>query len=362
MQRSANPTQVLQEQGQSLWLDNITRDMLNDGTLKRYRDQLSITGLTSNPTIFEEAIGHGNAYDEQIHTLAGQGLQGEQLFVELAITDLQRAADLFRPIYDHTKGLDGWVSMEVSPLLVHDAKATALAAAQIHKVANRPNLFVKIPGTAEGIAAIEETLFAGIPVNVTLLFSTPQYLAVAEAYMNALERRLDAGLAPDVASVASIFVSRWDKAVAGKVPELLRNKLGIAVAQQTYKAYWDVLNSQRWKSLEAAGARPQRLLWASTGTKDPKAPADLYVAALAAPNTIDTMPEKTLLEFAAHGIPCNGVLTLVDPEPLLGEFRSAGIDTVVMAQQLQAEGGDAFARSWHSLLLGIESKRKRLAA
>lgn len=355
------PTQSLHEQGQSLWLDNITRDMLNDGTLKRYRDELSVTGLTSNPTIFEEAIGHGNAYDEQIHALGDQGLPSEQLFAELAIADLQRAADLFRPIYDQTGGLDGWVSMEVSPLLVHDAKATALAATQIHKAASRPNLFVKIPGTEEGVAAIEETLFAGIPVNVTLLFSTSQYLAVAEAYMRALERRIAAGLKPDVTSVASIFVSRWDKAIADKVPEHLRNKLGIAVAQHTYKAYWDLINSQRWRSLESAGARPQRLLWASTGTKDPKAPADLYVAALAAPSTIDTMPEKTLLAFAEKGVLSSGILSNTgSAEPLLQEFLAAGIDMDSLAKQLQDEGGASFAKSWHSLLKGIEQKRESL--
>ena len=357
------PTQILHDQGQSLWLDNITRDMLSDGTLRRYRDELSVTGLTSNPTIFQEAIGRGSAYDDQIHALMKRGMSGEQLFSQLAISDLQRAADLFRPIFDKTGGLDGWVSMEVSPLLVHDARATALAAEAIHKAAARPNLFVKIPGSVEGVAAIEETLFAGIPVNVTLLFSTEQYRAVADAYMRALERRVAAGLNPDVTSVASVFVSRWDKAVADSVPAHLRNTLGIAVAQQAYKAYWDLVNSPRWRELESKGARSQRLLWASTGTKDPEAPADLYVSALAAPSTINTMPEKTLLAFAEKGVPSTGMLSnTVDPTPRLAEFRSVGVDVDALAMRLQDEGGQSFVKSWNSLLAGIEKKREGLAA
>ena len=358
-----NPVDVLKEMGQSLWLDNITRDMIGDGTLKRYRDELSITGLTSNPTIFEEAIGRGDAYDEQIHTLAGRGLQGEQLFAELAITDLRRAADLFRPIFEATDGADGWVSMEVSPLLLHDATATALAAREIHRAAGRPNLFVKIPGSVEGISAIEETLFGGIPVNVTLLFSAEQYLAVAEAHMRALERRHAAGLKLDVASVASLFVSRWDKAVSQRVPEALRNRLGIAVARQTYKVYRELLSSRRWQMLESLGASPQRLLWASTGTKDPTAPEDLYVSALAAPLTINTLPEKTLLSFAEKGSPGTGLLgTRTDPAAVMAEFKRAGIDIAALAIQLQAEGGSGFARSWNSLLEGLARKRDKLVA
>jgi transaldolase len=357
------PTQTLHDRGQSLWLDNITRDMLNDGTLKRYRDEFSITGLTSNPTIFEETMGHGNAYDDQIQTLSAQGLKSEQLFAELAITDLQRAADLFRPIFDQTRGLDGWVSMEVSPLLVNDSTATVLAAKAIYQAAARPNLFVKIPGSPDGVSAIEETLVAGIPVNVTLLFSTDQYLAVAGAYMRALERRIAAGLKPDVMSVASLFVSRWDKVIAEKVPETLHNTLGIAVAQQTYKAYWDLLNSQRWRALESQGARPQRLLWASTGTKDPKAPATLYVEALAAPNTINTMPEKTLLAFVEKGVPGAGLSSnAIDPERVLWKFKEAGIDIGTLASQLQDEGGKSFVKSWTALMESLAKKRTRLAA
>lgn len=350
-------TQALHDQGQSLWLDKITRDMLNNGTLKRYRDELSVTGLTSNPTIFEEAIAQGEAYDEQIEALVQHGLRGELLFASLAVADLQRAADLFRPIFDESGGLDGWVSMEVSPLLIHDTTATVLAATQIHAAAARPNLFVKIAGTEEGIAAIEEAVFAGIPVNVTLLFSTNQYLAAAEAYMRALERRVAAGLKPDVASVASLFVSRWDKAVLSKSPPPLHNTLGIAVAQRTYKAYWDLVSSQRWLALEAAGARPQRLLWASTGTKDPNAPADLYISALAAPGTLNTMPEKTLLAFSQTKEPIIGTLfDRDDPEPVFDAFKSIGFDTDKLAKQLQDEGGQSFSKSWHSMLDRLEEK------
>lgn len=353
-----NAIQVLRDQGQSLWLDKISREMLDDGTLERYRDDLSITGLTSNPTIFAEAMGHGSAYDEQIRELTGLGVRGDRLFFELALADLRRAADLFRPIFEQTQGRDGWVSMEVSPLLIHDPVATALAAKEIHKAAGRPNLFVKIPGTEEGISAIEETIFAGIPVNITLLFSATQYLAVADAYMRALERRSAAGLTVEVPSVASLFVSRWDKAVVDKVPERLHNKLGIAVAQQAYKAYWELLNSRRWHDLESAGARAQRLLWASTGTKDPQAPATLYVTALGAPNTIDTMPENTLLTLAEASVPAGGGLLsrAADPRQMLESFKLAGIDIDALANQLQTEGGESFKKSWHTLLGGLDRK------
>lgn len=353
------PTHELHERGQRIWIDDITRDMLNDGTLQRYRDEFSVTGLTSNPTIFEEAIGKGNAYDEQIQTLARDGASSEALFAALAIADLQRAADLFRPIYDHTGGLDGWVSMEVSPLLIHDAAATARAAQQIYKAAQRPNLFVKIPGTPEGVAAIEETIFSGIPVNVTLLFSAQQYQAVADAFMSALERRQAAGLDLKIASVASIFVSRWDKAVADKVPDRLRNRLGLTIAHQVLTAYRQVIGSERWCSLEVAGARAQRLLWASTGTKDPKAPADLYVSALAVPDTIDTMPPRTLLAFVKGGTLADDPLS-DDPAPVMEEFAAAGLDTEAIASQLQREGGDAFAKSWRSLMQSLEAKRQAL--
>ncbi len=294
-------TKTLHDLGQSLWLDNITREMLDNGTLRRYIDTLSITGLTSNPTIFDEAIGNTSAYDGGIRRKAEAGLKGEELFVELALEDLRRAADMFRPEFERTSGIDGWVSMEVSPLLANDTKSTIDAAMRIHKQANRPNLYIKIPGTPAGVPAIEQAIFAGVPVNVTLLFSSEHYLRVAEAYMRGIERRIAAGLDPRISSVASLFVSRWDRAVADQAPPELRNRLGIAVAGRAYRAHNELLQSKRWRDLEKAGARKQRMLWASTGTKDPNAPPALYVQSLAAPDTIDTMPEKTLLGFAANG-------------------------------------------------------------
>ena len=294
-------TKALHDLGQSLWLDNITREILDNGTLRRYIDELSVTGLTSNPTIFDEAIGNTSAYDAGIRQKAQAGLAGEELFVELALEDLRRAADLFRPVFDRNGGVDGWVSMEVSPLLANDTQGTIDAALRIHKQANRPNLYVKIPGTPAGVPAIEAAIFSGVPINVTLLFSREHYLAAADAYMRGIERRLDAGLAPVVESVASLFVSRWDVAIKDAVSPEYQNRLGIAIAMRTYKAYRELLASERWQKLAAAGAHAQRLLWASTGTKDPEAPESLYVQALAAPDTIDTMPEKTLLAFADHG-------------------------------------------------------------
>src|SRR6201993_1312681 len=294
-------TQELHDLGQSLWLDNITRDLLDKGTLKRYIDELSITGLTSNPTIFEHAISKSKSYDGEIGRLLSKGVSGEGLFFELAIQDLTRAADLFAPIHERTAGNDGFVSLELSPLLANDTKGSVTAAASLHKKANRPNLFIKIPGTKEGNPAIEESIAAGVAINVTLLFSREQYLASADAYMRGLERRVAAGLSPDVRSVASVFLSRWDGATMDKVADALRDKLGIAIGQQVYKAYRDILASDRWQRLANFGARPQRLLFASTGTKDPKAPDTLYIAALAAPNTVNTMPEETLLDFADHG-------------------------------------------------------------
>ena len=350
-------TQALHDLGQSLWLDNITRDILDDGTLRRYIEEFSVTGLTSNPTIFDEAIGGGSAYDKGIHEKAEAGLAGEGLFVELALEDLRRAADLFKPIFLRTHGTDGWVSMEVSPLLADDTKGTIEAANNIHKAADRPNLYVKIPGTKAGVAAIEASIFAGIPVNVTLLFSREHYLAVAEAYMRGLERRIEAGLKPDICSVASLFVSRWDRAVVGKVPAELQNRLGIAIAMRTYKAYLALLASDRWKRLAAAGAQPQRLLWASTGTKDPAAPDTLYVEALAAPGTINTLPEKTLLAFADHGkveraMPADGGYA----EAVIAEFRREGVDDSALASRLQREGVESFATSWHALLTRIGDK------
>ena len=355
-------TKRLHDLGQSLRLDNITREMLDNGTLRRYIDELSITGLTSNPTIFDEAIGNTSAYDAGIRQKARDGLAGEELFVELALEDLRRAADLFRPVFDRTQGIDGWVSMEVSPLLANDTKSTIEAALRIHKQANRPNLYVKIPGTPAGVPAIEAAIFAGVPVNVTLLFSREHYLSIADAYLRGIERRIAAGLDPRVSSVASLFVSRWDRAVSDKVPEELRNRLGIAIAARTYRAHGELLASKRWRDLEAAGARKQRMLWASTGTKDPKAPAGLYVEALAAPDTIDTMPEKTLLAFAANGT-LKSVMTKDggDAEQVLARFANAGVDIDALAARLQSEGAESFVKSWRELMKRIAEKSAALA-
>ncbi len=350
-------TQQLHDLGQSLWLDNITRELLTSGTLGRYINELSVTGLTSNPTIFEHAIKEADFYDDAIRQKALAGKSGEALFFELALEDLIQAAGLFHPVHDATDGVDGWVSLEVSPLLADDTAATIKAAVQLHAQAQRPNLFIKIPGTPEGIAAIEEAIFAGVPVNVTLLFSREHYLAAAEAYMRGIERRIAAGLDPRVACVASLFISRWDVAIQDQVSDALRNRLGIAIAQRTYKAYRDLLASRRWQKLADAGARPQRLLWASTGTKDPEASDVLYVEALTAPDTINTVPVKTLLAFADHGkvggeLPADGG----DAEALLAEFARAGVDDAVLAADLQREGTAAFAESWRDLLDRIAAK------
>jgi transaldolase len=357
-----NHLQSLRELGQSLWLDNITREMLDNGTLERYIDDYAITGLTSNPTIFDEAIGDSEAYDAGIREKSAAGKQGEALFVELALEDLRRAADLFRPAFDATGGVDGWVSMELSPLLAADTAGSIEAASRVHGQAARANLFVKIPGTPEGVPAIEESIFNGVPINVTLLFSTAQYQAAADAYLRGIERRVEAGLDPVVASVASLFVSRWDKASAGQLPTALNNRLGIAVAQRTYRAYRELLASPRWKTLAAAGAQPQRLLWASTGTKDPAASDTLYVEALAAPDTIDTMPEKTLRAFAGHG----RVLGPMagdggDAEATLQEMARAGIDLEALATRLQHDGAASFVKSWEHLLQRIAGKTRALA-
>jgi len=351
-----NATRQLHELGQSLWLDNITRGLLSSGTLGRYIREFSVTGLTSNPTIFDLAIKSG-LYDDAIRQKADAGQSGEALFFELALEDLTQAADLFRPVHDATGGVDGWVSLEVSPLLADDTAGTVKAAAQLHTRAQRPNLFIKIPGTRAGIPAIEETIFAGVPVNVTLLFSREQYVAAAEAYMRGIERRIAAGLDPKVASVASIFVSRWDVAVSDKISEKFRNGLGIAIAMCTYKAYRDLLASKRWQKLAASGARPQRLLWASTGTKDPSASDTLYIEALAAPDTINTIPEKTLLAFAEHGQVKN-VMPVGEgyAEAVLAEYAREGINDEALAADLLREGTEAFARSWSSLMSRIASK------
>jgi len=348
--------QHLRDLGQSLWLDSISRPMLDDGRLKRYVTELGVTGLTSNPTIFDEAISTG-AYDQEIARKSGEGKSGEALFTELALEDLRRAAELFRPTFDATRGVDGWVSMELSPLLAADTAGSIRAAADIHRMAATRNLFVKIPGTPEGVPAIEQSIFDGVPINVTLLFSPEQYLAAANAYLRGIERRIAAGRSPVVASVASLFVSRWDKAVADRVPAMMRNRLGIAVAQRTYVACRGLYSSARWKELAAAGARPQRLLWASTGTKDPNASDTLYIEGFASPFTVNTMPEPTLHAFAEHGevgelVPADGG----DCDRVLAQFGDAGIDVDALAKRLQEEGKDAFAKSWDEMLKTIESQ------
>ena len=350
-------TQTLHDQGQSLWLDNITRDLLQSGTLGRYISELSVTGLTSNPTIFDHAIKNSTAYDAAIRKKVKDGKSGEELFFELALEDLTRAADLFRPIWERTRGVDGWVSLEVSPLLAHDTASTLTEAKALHARAGRPNLLIKIPGTKEGLPAIEEAIFAGVPINVTLLFSSEQYLAAAEAFLRGIERRIAAGLDPEVGSVASLFVSRWDAAVKDKVPEPLRNQLGIAIAKRAYKVYRSLLDSPRSQRLFNAGARPQRLLWASTGTKDPSASDILYVRSLAAPFTVNTMPEITLKALADHGV-LGGMLTADggDSDQVLSRFAAAGVDVLSLANQLQDEGAKSFVASWRELMGVIASK------
>jgi transaldolase len=355
-------TQKLRGIGQSIWLDNITRDLLTSGALKRYISELSLTGLTSNPTIFDRAISRSSAYDSAIRAKLKEGKSGENLFFELAIEDLSQAADLFRPVWDRTRGVDGWVSLEVSPLLAYDSVSTSTAARDLHARAERQNLFIKIPGTKEGLPAIEESIFAGVPVNVTLLFSREQYVAAAEAYLRGVERRIEAGLSPDVGSVASLFVSRWDAAVANKVPESLRNRLGIAIAQRAYKAYRELLSSARSQRIYNEGARPQRLLWASTGTKDPAASDILYIKALAAPFTVNTMPENTVKAFADHGdldkiLPPDGG----DCEDILKQFAKAGVDIDALARQLQEGGAKSFVKSWDDLMGVISAKSDVLA-
>jgi len=354
-------TQQLHDLGQSLWLDNITRELLEDGTLKRYIDELSVTGLTSNPTIFEKAIKSSTAYDAAIRKKREEGKIGEDLFFELALEDLTRAADLFRPTWDRTNGVDGWVSLEVSPLLAYDTASTLTEARRLHAGAGRPNLFIKIPGTKEGVPAIEEAIFAGVPINVTLIFSREHYLAAAEAFMRGIERRVAAGLDPHVASVASLFVSRWDAAVASQVPDALRNQLGIAIAKRIYQAYRSLLSSPRWQRIYNLGGRPQRLLFASTGTKDPQASDVLYVRSLAAPFTVNTMPEGTLTALAAQGevgglLPADGG----DCEEVLARFANAGIDVDALAERLQQEGAASFAKSWNELMAVLEAKSAAL--
>src|SRR6516225_6530739 len=354
-------TKLLHNLGQSIWLDNITRDLLNTGTLQKYIDELSVTGLTSNPTIFDHAIKNSTAYDSAIREKLAQGKSGEALFFELALEDLTRAADIFRPIHDLSNGVDGWVSLEVSPLLAYDTRSTLAAAKELCARAGRRNLFIKIPGTKEGLPAIEEAIFAGVPVNVTLLFSREHYLEAAESFLRGIERRIEAGLNPNVGSVASVFVSRWDGAVAGKVPADLTNRLGIAIAERTYKACRSLLSSPRWQRAYNAGSRPQRLLWASTGTKDPKASDILYIKALAAPFTINTMPEATLKALGTHTelgelLPTDGG----NCEEVIAQFAEAGIDVDALAEQLQSEGAESFVKSWNDLMTVISSKSASL--
>jgi transaldolase len=361
-----NATQKLHDLGQSIWLDNITRNILDTGTLKRYIDEFCVTGLTSNPTIFDHAISKSADYDASIRQKLGEGTSGEALFFELALEDLTRAVKLFRPVHVRTDGVDGYASLEVSPLLAFDTPNSLAAAKQLYAQAAQPNLFIKIPGTKEGLPAIEEAIFAGVPINVTLLFSREQYLAAAEAFLRGVERRIAAGLNPAVASVASVFISRWDVAVASKVPDSLRNKLGVAIAKRTYKAYRELLDSPRWQRALNGGMRPQRLLWASTGTKDPKASDLLYVESLAAPFTINTMPDGTLQALADHGkvetlMPVDGG----DCEQILGEFKKAGIDDQALAATLQQEGASSFVKSWNALMGVLNAKSdalKRTAA
>jgi transaldolase len=354
-------TAILHRIGQSLWLDNITRDLLDSGTLQKYIDELSVTGLTSNPTIFNNAIKNSNFYDKAIAQKVKEGKSGEKLFFELAIEDLTRAADLFRPIHDRTNGVDGWVSLEVSPKLAYDTKSTLAAAKQLYAQAGRPNLFIKIPGTREGLPAIEEAIFAGVPVNVTLLFSREHYRAAAAAYLRGIQRRIEAGLNPRVESVASVFVSRWDGAVVGKTPDEFHNRLGIAMAERTYKAYRDLLNSDRWMRLANCGAHPQRLLWASTGTKDPQVSDYLYVKALASPNTVNTMPEATLLKFGEHG-ELGRILSSGggESDEVTYTLERQGIDMDVLAAQLQKEGAESFVKSWEEMMDVVAKKAQAL--
>ena len=355
-------TERLRRLGQSLWLDDITRDLLDSGTLATYIDKWSVTGLTSNPSIFDHAITHSGSYDRDVERLVNAGVKGEELFFELAIQDLSRAADLFQPVYRRTATVDGWVSLEVSPLLAHDTDGTVASAKTLYAKANKSNLFIKIPGTREGLPAIEEAIFSGVPINVTLLFSPDHYVAASNAYMRGLERRIEAGLSPDVRSVASLFVSRWDVAVAKTAPRGLKNRLGIAIGTLAYKAYRDQLDSDRWQRLENLGARAQRLLFASTGTKDPEASDVFYVDALAAPNTVNTMPENTLKASADHAAATKIIRRDDDDSAdIVAQFGKAGTDMSALAETLQREGAESFVKAWRDLLQAIDAKSKVLS-
>ena len=352
-------TKALHRLGQSLWLDNINRDLLKKGTLKGYIDELSVTGLTSNPTIFDHAIKNSTTYDAPIREGLRKGKADEELFVDLALEDVTEAADLLSPAHERSDGVDGWISLEVSPLLARDTSRTVEAAKDLFARAARPNIFIKIPGTKEGLPAIEESIFNGVPINVTLLFSREQYLDAANAYLRGIERRIDAGLNPNIASVASVFISRWDVAIKDKVPSKLRNQLGIAIAKRTYVAYCSQLSSDRWRRIYNFGARPQRLLWASTGTKDPSASDTLYVEALAAPFTVNTMPDATLKAFADHG-KVGTSLSADDSGSTFVQFAESGVDIDGLAAQLQDDGAKSFVKSWSELMHVIASKRIEL--
>jgi transaldolase len=354
------PTQQLHDLGQSLWLDNISKTMLDSGQIAGYIATHSVTGLTSNPSIYDNAISTG-AYDTEIARLATGDVTSEELFFSLAIADLQRAADLFGPAHVATDGVDGWVSLEVSPRLAYDTNKTVAAAQALHDRAARDNLFIKIPGTPEGLPAIEASIASGIAVNVTLLFDVDQYLAAADAYLKGVERRIAAGLDPKVGSVASVFISRWDTAVAGSVSQELKNRLGLAVGLETYAAYVKLVGSERCAKIVAAGGQVQRLLWASTKTKDPAASDTLYVSGLASPNTVNTMPDSTLEAFYDHGVvgaalPTEGG----DADETLAQFAAAGVDKATLAAKLQDEGATAFDNSWTDLLAKIDAQRTRL--
>ncbi|HET7743850.1 MAG TPA: transaldolase [Gaiellaceae bacterium] len=353
-------TEKLHELGQSIWLDNITRELLDSGQLQTYIDEYSVTGLTSNPSIFDKAIASGG-YDDAIQDLAEQGDDREAIFFELAIEDLRRAADLFGSIHERTAGVDGWVSLEVSPLLAYDTASTVEAARSLHAKAGRDNLFIKIPGTAEGLPAIEEAIAAGVPVNVTLLFSPEHYVAAAEAFMRGVERRIEAGLNPVVGSVASVFMSRWDVAVLDEVPAELRDTLALAIGQKTYAAYRELLDSDRWQKLKNQGARAQRLLWASTSTKDPKAPDDLYLHCLGAPFTVNTVPEATLQAFYDHGHVGKPMATDGgSADETLAAHVAAGIDVDSLAAKLQADAAASFVDAWNDLLSIIDEQKATL--
>jgi transaldolase len=353
-----NPAQRLHALGQSLWLDSISRLMLRSGALARYVSELAVTGLTSNPTILGHAMAAGSDYDHSLARLVDAGVTDAQdLVYSLALEDLAEAAALFRPAWERTAGVDGYVSLEVPPDVAYDAQATIALARRLHDQAGFPNLLVKIPGTPPGLTAMEETITAGIGVNVTLLFSDTHYLRTADAYLRALERRRAAGLDLNVPSVASVFISRWDAAADPLLPPALHGRLGLAMAQKTYSSHLQLLSDKRWQTLAEAGARPQRVLWASTSTKDPDLPDSYYLGRLAAPDTIDTVPEKTLLAFADHGDPDQRLAPdYAAAERTISAIADAGVDVDILAERLQRQGAGAFGADWAALLDAMREK------